>query len=100
MGKLVRDRIPDLVRAEGREPDSRLLTGDEYTAALLAKVVEEAEELRDATTVEDRLAEAADVYEVLLTVAQLCGASMADVIRLADVKRQQRGGFHGRVWLE
>lgn len=100
MGKLVRDRIPDIIRAEGRELSSWILADDEYTVALLAKVVEEAEELRDATTVEERLAEAADVYEVLLTVAELCGASIEDVVRLADAKRQQRGGFGGRVWLE
>jgi predicted house-cleaning noncanonical NTP pyrophosphatase (MazG superfamily) len=100
MGKLVRDRIPDIIRAEGREPDARVLTDDEYVEALLAKVVEEAGELRDAATAEERLAEAADVYEVLLTVAELCGASIEDVVRLADVKRRQRGGFGGRVWLE
>ncbi|MEW1960692.1 nucleoside triphosphate pyrophosphohydrolase [Kineococcus sp. NPDC059986] len=100
MGKLVRDRIPDIIRAEGREPRIRILTNDEYVAALLVKVVEEAGELRDAATTEERLAEAADVYEVLLAVAELCGASIEDVVRLADAKRQQRGGFGGRVWLE
>ncbi|MFD0482355.1 nucleoside triphosphate pyrophosphohydrolase [Kineococcus sp. GCM10028916] len=100
MGKLVRDRIPDIIRAEGREPETRILADDEYVAALLAKVVEEAGELHDATTAEDRLAEAADVYEVLLAVAELCGASIEDVVRQADAKRQQRGGFGGGVWLE
>jgi len=100
MGELVRDRIPEIMAADGREPEARVLGVDEYVDALLAKAVEEAEELRAAVTVEERLAEAADVYEVLLAVAELCGSSLDEVSRRAAVKRAERGGLGGRIWLE
>ncbi|WP_369068352.1 nucleoside triphosphate pyrophosphohydrolase [Kineococcus terrestris] len=100
MGKLVRDRIPEIIRASGRDPAVRLLGEDEYPPALLDKAVEEAQELRSATTAQERLAEAADVYEVLVAVAALSGASIEDVAALAAAKRAERGGFEGRIWLD
>ncbi|WP_380172587.1 nucleoside triphosphate pyrophosphohydrolase [Kineococcus sp. DHX-1] len=100
MGKLVRDRIPDVIRANGEEPVVRVLGGDEFVDAVLEKVVEEAGELRAATTVEERLAEAADVYEVLVAVAGACGTTIDEVVRRAAAKRAERGGFGDRVWLE
>ncbi|MBY9076048.1 nucleoside triphosphate pyrophosphohydrolase [Nocardioides sp. WL0053] len=99
MGKLVRDRIPELIYARGDRPMTRVLDDPGYEAALLAKVVEEAEELRD-TTPEGRLEEAADVYEVLLALARHLGLSLEDVARRAELKRAERGGFDRRVWLE
>ncbi|WP_068271309.1 nucleoside triphosphate pyrophosphohydrolase [Aldersonia kunmingensis] len=42
MGKLVRDGIPDLIRADGRTPATRTLSSHAFLAALLDKLVEEA----------------------------------------------------------
>lgn len=50
MAKLVRDRIPELIRASGRTPVIRTLSDDEYWAALDAKLDEEVVELRAADT--------------------------------------------------
>ncbi|MEZ0493847.1 nucleoside triphosphate pyrophosphohydrolase [Kineococcus sp. TBRC 1896] len=96
----MRDHIPDVIRANGEEPEVRVLTEDEFAGALLDEVVEEALELRAATSVDDRLTEAADVYEVLLAVARLCGTTIEEVTRRADAKRAARGGFEDRVWLD
>ena len=46
MGKLVRDRIPEIVAAEGGQQNVRVLDDDEYARALLDKLVEEVNELR------------------------------------------------------
>ncbi|MEZ0164814.1 nucleoside triphosphate pyrophosphohydrolase [Kineococcus sp. LSe6-4] len=100
MGKLVRDRIPEVIRANGEDPVVRVLSEDAFPGALLDKAVEEALELRAATGAEERLAEAADVYEVLVAVARLCGTTIEEVAHRADRKRAERGGFDGRVWLE
>ena len=70
-----------------------------YRAALLDKLVEEAEELRDAPT-EALLEEAADVYEVLLAIGVSQGWTSEQVARCAEEKRAERGGFAGRVWLD
>ncbi len=46
--KLVRDGIPEIVRASGRHPVATQLGPQEVREALLAKLGEEAEELRQA----------------------------------------------------
>jgi predicted house-cleaning noncanonical NTP pyrophosphatase (MazG superfamily) len=99
VGKLVRDRIPEMIEADGRVPLCRTLTEEQYGDALLAKLQEEATELATAGPA-DRLEEAADVYEVLLALLAHTGHSRDDLTRAADHKRAERGGFSGRVWLE
>lgn len=97
MGKLVRDRIPELIAAEGRSPNVRVLDDREFDAALLDKLLEEVTELRDANP-EGRLNEAADVYEVLLAILGIQGMSADDLAAAALDKRQTRGGFTERLW--
>lgn len=98
-GKLVRDRIPEVVRAAGREPDVVVITSDDdYTNALDRKLVEEVAELRNAG-VDDRVEELADVYEVLLALARAHGLDWHTVEQAADAKRSERGGFDERLWM-
>ena len=99
MGKLVRDRIPEIMRADGREPDVRVMDDQEYLASLFDKLLEEAEELRQAPP-EQRMEEAADVYEVLCAIAASLGIDIDGVRAGADQKRRDRGGFSARIWLE
>lgn len=100
MGKLVRDRIPEVIEARGGTAVSHRLDDDEaYRQALLDKLDEEADEVHDAPP-EDRLEEAADVYEVLLAIAAVHGFTIEDVAEVAARKRSDRGGFEGRVWLD
>lgn len=100
MGKLVRDKIPELIRADGRRPVVRVLDDDAYRDALHDKLLEEAAELRAASTVADVLAEAADVLEVLTAIVGVHGATVDDVLALAADKRRERGGFVEKLWLE
>lgn len=99
MGKLVRDKIPDLIRADGRQPTTRVLDEHEYRAALHAKLHEEATELAAATgpAVAEELA---DLHEVLLAIANLDGIPWAGVESIAHYKRQERGAFTSRFYLQ
>lgn len=99
MAKLVRDRIPDLIRALGRTPVIRTLPDGEYWAALDAKLDEEVAELRAADTPDATVEEAADVIEVLAALAARHGKSLEDILAAAARKRAERGGFERRVWL-
>ena len=99
MGKLVRDRIPEIIEADGREPVVRTLNEDEYDAALLDKLVEEVAELREAGPAE-RIEEAADLVEVLRALITHSGHSWETVLKAAERKRTDRGGFERRVWLD
>ena len=100
VGKLVRDRIPELIRARGAEPITRVLDEAEYDAALRDKLVEEARELQAATNPAELLAEAADVYEVLAALAERLGVGLDAIAEAARHKRNERGAFEDRIWLE
>lgn len=99
MGKLVRDLIPEIIRANGGEPVTWQLSEKEILGALTTKLLEEAEELRAAEP-HEQLEEAADVYEVLRAIAGVLGVSMDDVVARAEKKRAERGGFDERIWLD
>ncbi|MFQ8582757.1 MAG: nucleoside triphosphate pyrophosphohydrolase [Holdemania massiliensis] len=70
--KLVRDRIPDIIRTEHRHCQTRTLTSSAYCTALKAKLVEEAMEVQNA---EDRkaLTETGDLSEVVDAVIRHFG---------------------------
>lgn len=97
--KLVRDFIPDIVRANGQEPLTRCLNEDEYRTALRAKILEEASELVAAECT-DVLDELADLLEVMRAVACTEGFEWNQVEAAAIKKREKRGGFERRIWLE
>jgi predicted house-cleaning noncanonical NTP pyrophosphatase (MazG superfamily) len=97
--KLVRDRIPQLIEAGGHRAVTRVLDERSYHAALLAKLVEEAQEA-SAATAEDLPAELADVVEVLQALTATAGITWDQLLSLAASKRSQRGGFQQRLFLE
>ena len=97
-GKLVRDRIPEIIQADGKVPLCTTVTGDDLRAALEEKAREEIAELCDAPP-ESLLEEIADVYEVLLAIAKNAGVDWPQVENVASKKRDLRGGFSGGTWL-
>jgi predicted house-cleaning noncanonical NTP pyrophosphatase (MazG superfamily) len=97
--KLVRDRIPEIIKAEGHQPVTRILDQEGYQAALLAKLLEEAQEASAAPAV-DLPAELADVLEVLQALVRALGMIWEDFLSLAARKRAERGGFDDRIFLE
>jgi predicted house-cleaning noncanonical NTP pyrophosphatase (MazG superfamily) len=62
--KLVRDRIPEMIEADGHHAVTRILDRRSYRAALLAKLGEEAREAQGASA-DELPSELADVWEVL-----------------------------------
>ncbi len=97
--KLVRDGIPDIIRARGDEAVCRTLSGAEYRAALEEKLLEEC---REALAAEgrERIGELGDVLEVIRALAALEGVGLEGVLRAAEEKRRERGGFEERIFLE
>jgi predicted house-cleaning noncanonical NTP pyrophosphatase (MazG superfamily) len=94
--KLVRDNIPDIIESEGYEVHYHILDKDEYTIGLKNKLREEVEELN----VDENLEELADVYEVLMAMANNLGYSKEKVEEAAKEKRDRKGSFKNRVYLE
>jgi len=97
-GKLVRDGIPELIRADGRRPVVQVLPRERRRRALLDKLIEEAAEA--AVAGPDELAEElADVLEVVRALAGELGVDLPAVLQLADRKRSERGGFDEGLFL-
>ena len=97
--KLVRDKIPEIIKAKGEEPITKELALDEYKLALETKLKEECQEVITASG-EERIEEIADALEVLKALAKLEGATLNDVIAVADKKSTKRGAFEKRIFLE
>ncbi|WP_326637736.1 nucleoside triphosphate pyrophosphohydrolase [Streptosporangium sp. NBC_01755] len=99
MGKLVRDRIPEIIREQGREPVVTVLGEADYREALLEKLFEESTELREAAVTEVA-EEIADVLEVLRAIAKVHGHEWMDIEKVAEAKRAGRGAFLERLYLD
>jgi predicted house-cleaning noncanonical NTP pyrophosphatase (MazG superfamily) len=97
--KLIRDRLPAMMRAQGLTVFERPLDDAAYLDALKAKLVEEAEEARSAGP-DDLAGELADVLEVVLALAAAQGVSREDLEALRLRKREARGGFDARIYNE
>lgn len=97
--KLVRDKIPDIVKEKGEIPITRYLDDIEYKTQLELKLCEEYKEVIAASG-DDRLEELADMLEVIRALARLENKSLDDVIRIAGEKNQKRGAFEERIFLE
>ncbi len=98
-GKLIRDRIPEILEAEGLRYEVAPLDGEAFRAALLAKLLEEAGEAVDAADTDALARELADLYEVIDAVLELHGLDADAVRALQARRREQRGGFARRLAL-
>jgi len=97
-GKLVRDLIPEIIRATGGDPQTRILNRVQYRHALIEKLIEEACEVSEADSA-DLVEEMADVLEVLRSLAAESGIDWDDVEKVRQEKLHARGGFRFRIWL-
>lgn len=97
--KLVRDRMPEIIRADGHQPVTRILDQAEYRSALVAKLLEEAQEA-SAAPAGDLPTELADVLEVMQALVSDLGMTWEVFLSIAASKRAERGAFDHRIFLE
>lgn len=96
--KLIRDRLPAIMRAQGLQVFDRRLNDAEFIAALKDKLVEEAQEVGEATSQDDLIDELADVMEVIAALADASGVTAGEIEARRQAKRAERGGFDERVF--
>ena len=94
--KLVRDKIVDIIEAEGRIAKYRILDGEAYRQALNKKLQEEVKEYLEDNSVE----ELADIVEVVYGLLNCMNVSVQDFEKIRMDKREKRGAFEKRVFLE
>jgi predicted house-cleaning noncanonical NTP pyrophosphatase (MazG superfamily) len=93
-GKLVRDKIPDIIRIEGLDPVTRVAGEAEYAERLRAKLREEVEEFLASDSDPEELA---DILEVLHALARQSGTTPEHIEELRQKKAAERGGFTNRI---
>lgn len=97
-GKLVRDNIPEIIKSNGEQPITKILSFDEYKVELEKKLLEECNEVL-ASSGEDRIEELADLLEVMMALCKIENKSFDDVVEVCKAKRLKRGGFDKRIYL-
>ena len=93
--KLVRDKIPDIIRSCGEIPNIRILEQEEYLSHLEAKLDEEVGEYHRDKNAE----ELADILEVVFALAQAIGCTKEQLMQLYQKKLDARGRFDQRIFL-
>jgi len=93
-GKLVRDKIPQIIRSKGQEPVIYTADTEEYCVRLRDKLREEVEEYLASDNDREELA---DILEVLYALAGQAGTDQQQLEKLRAAKAEERGAFADRI---
>ena len=94
--KLVRDRIPEIIKNVGKIAHTRILGDDEYLTELDRKLGEEFAEYQADKNIE----ELADMLEVIYAIAKARGVSVDELESIRSAKAEKNGAFEKKVFLE
>jgi len=94
--KLVRDKIPTILDAKGKQYTARQCEGNEKFEYLKRKLVEEVDEFLEEPSIE----EVADIQEVLFSLSLQLGFTTAALEQVRKTKIAQRGEFRENWILE
>ena len=93
--KLVRDRIPEIIESSGKKVTVKKADDIEYSQYLQYKLVEEVEEFLAIRNSEELV----DILEVVTALASSYGIPFDELLKMANEKRQARGGIEKRIVL-
>lgn len=94
MGKLVRDKIPEIIKNDGKTPIIEILSNEDYLIELDKKLNEEVAEYQADKSIE----EMADVLEVLFAICEGREHTVEELLQVRESKRERRGGFKDKIY--
>lgn len=94
--KLVRDRIPEIIKSQGKTCEIEILDDEAYLKALEDKLLEEVKEYHENPSIE----ELADIFTVIRWITEARGYEWSDVMHKFFDKAHQRGAFNHKILLE
>ncbi|MBI2017961.1 nucleoside triphosphate pyrophosphohydrolase [Candidatus Daviesbacteria bacterium] len=94
--KLVRDKIPEIIKKDKQTPVIHIANKEEYTRKLLEKLQEEVLEFLKEQSPE----ELADILEVIDAICKLQKINLKKLQKIKQQKVIDRGGFKKRIILE
>jgi predicted house-cleaning noncanonical NTP pyrophosphatase (MazG superfamily) len=94
--KLVRDKIPEIIKADGKKFSSRILNDEEHLKELIKKLKEEITEFEQDLSVE----ELADIKEVTIAIREALGIHAGTLEEARRKKAATNGRFKNKIFLE
>ena len=94
--KLIRDKIPEIIEAAGKQCRVEVMNEEEFIDALDQKLDEELAEYQADKSLE----ELADLLEVVYAVVVARGYSVEELESVRKEKAEKRGGFEKRLRLK
>jgi len=94
--KLVRDKIPEIIKSRGDVPVTHIADEKEYEEALVSKLQEEVGEFLTNPCAE----EAADILEVLRAICALKNINLDNIEAVRQQKADERGAFEQKIILD
>ena len=94
--KLVRDRIPEIIEANGKTCVWETLSQEDYIRLLDEKLNEELSEYHESKSLE----ELADLLEVMQAVVRARGWTLEELEQVRADKAAKRGGFARKILLK
>lgn len=98
--KLVRDKIPEIIEADGEKPDVEVLDPEKKKKELFNKLKEEVNEVTEAQNEAGLKKEIGDVLEVLEEIIKCYGLDEGEIREIQKKRREERGGFSKGVYLK
>ncbi|MGM0838016.1 MAG: nucleoside triphosphate pyrophosphohydrolase [Bacillota bacterium] len=97
--KLVRDKIPQVIEATGKNYTTEILNDQDYIKYLKEKSYEELDEYCASQSNEEAVEELDDLLEIIHALANYHGFSMEEVEKVRYEKAEKRGGFQEGIFL-
>ncbi|MEK4169987.1 MULTISPECIES: nucleoside triphosphate pyrophosphohydrolase [Lysinibacillus] len=97
--KLVRDKILEIIEADGLKYNARILEPQELLVEVKVKMIEEAKEFHGTDNVQESIEELADILELVHTAINALGVSYDELEAVRGQKKAKRGGFEKAIYL-
>ena len=94
--KLVRDKIPEIIKNKGIVPITHIASDDEYWTKLKEKLQKEVDEFMK----DDNAEELADILEVINAICGYKKINKNKLEKLRKKKSKERGGFKYKIILD
>ena len=97
--KLIRDKIPEIIKNAGLTPSVKVLNKKEYLKEIKKKFIEEVKELVEAKTKKEVINEIIDIQELIDTLVYEIDLTKSELKKQQKIKNKKRGGFKKRLFL-